>query len=169
MKSRIPRYVSVVAFCLGCVDLARGVLHTVRVEHAARDVAGLDLSCIQLDRSSNPDDRFRNFQSAHRINAHSDSLEGSIDCLRNACDYSNCVFDWGCQSQCSSACVSSNSGGLSRHYFDCQLSHGLRVYVPRRVPAHALCLDHRKSWAPPRWNVQKQRRVLHEFDSQRTA
>lgn len=44
MKSHIPFYVSVVALCLGCVDLARGVPHTVRVEHAARDLAGLDLA-----------------------------------------------------------------------------------------------------------------------------
>jgi hypothetical protein len=29
---------------LGCMDLIRGVMHTIRVEHAAGEIAGLDLS-----------------------------------------------------------------------------------------------------------------------------
>lgn len=39
-----PRYVSVVAFALGCVDFVRGVSHTLLANHAATNIAGLDLS-----------------------------------------------------------------------------------------------------------------------------
>jgi hypothetical protein len=39
-----PRAVSVVAFTLGCVDMIRGVSHTILSSHAATHVAGLNLS-----------------------------------------------------------------------------------------------------------------------------
>ena len=42
--AHVPMYVAVVSVVLGCVDLIRGFMHTIRVEHAARDIAGLDLS-----------------------------------------------------------------------------------------------------------------------------
>jgi hypothetical protein len=40
----IPRFVSVVAIALGCVDLVRGFIHTIVLEFAALNIAGLDLS-----------------------------------------------------------------------------------------------------------------------------
>ena len=40
----IPKLVSVVAIVLGCLDLIRGFLHTILLEHAATNIAGLDLS-----------------------------------------------------------------------------------------------------------------------------
>jgi hypothetical protein len=40
----IPRFVSVVAIGLGCVDLVRGFIHTIVLEFAALNIAGLDLS-----------------------------------------------------------------------------------------------------------------------------
>lgn len=39
-----PRYISVVAFVLGCVDVVRGASHTLLANHAATNIAGLDLS-----------------------------------------------------------------------------------------------------------------------------
>ena len=39
-----PKSVSVVALTLGCVDIARGMSHTMLSGHAAKHVAGLDLS-----------------------------------------------------------------------------------------------------------------------------
>ena len=43
-NSCIPKFVSVVAVTLGCVDLFRGFMHTILLEYAARHIAGLDLS-----------------------------------------------------------------------------------------------------------------------------
>jgi hypothetical protein len=40
----IPRFVSIVAIVLGCLDLVRGFMHTILLEYAALNVAGLDLS-----------------------------------------------------------------------------------------------------------------------------
>jgi len=42
--STIPKFVSVVAILLGCVDLIRGFMHTILLEYAAANIAGLDLS-----------------------------------------------------------------------------------------------------------------------------
>ena len=44
MSRSFPRFVSVVAFVLGCLDLVRGVSHTFLSGYAATDIAGLDLS-----------------------------------------------------------------------------------------------------------------------------
>lgn len=44
MNRTYPGFVSVVAFALGCLDIARGVSHTVLSGYAAPDIAGLDLS-----------------------------------------------------------------------------------------------------------------------------
>jgi len=46
-ESTIPRFVSVVAIVLGCFDLVRGFLHTVLLDFAATNIAGLDLSTQQ--------------------------------------------------------------------------------------------------------------------------
>jgi hypothetical protein len=40
----IPGFVSIVAIGLGTLDLIRGFMHTIRLEHAAANLAGLDLS-----------------------------------------------------------------------------------------------------------------------------
>jgi len=46
-ESYIPRFVSVVAIVLGCFDLVRGFLHTILLDFAATNIAGLDLSTQQ--------------------------------------------------------------------------------------------------------------------------
>lgn len=43
----IPKFVSVVAITLGCIDLLRGFMHTIMLEYAAFNIAGLDLSTSQ--------------------------------------------------------------------------------------------------------------------------
>jgi hypothetical protein len=40
----IPRFVSIVAIALGCLDLVRGFMHTILLEYAALNIAGFDLS-----------------------------------------------------------------------------------------------------------------------------
>jgi hypothetical protein len=40
----IPTFVSFVAITLGCLDLIRGFMHTILLEYAATNIAGLDLS-----------------------------------------------------------------------------------------------------------------------------
>lgn len=46
-ESYIPRFVSVVAIVLGCLDLVRGFMHTILLDFAATNIAGLDLSTQQ--------------------------------------------------------------------------------------------------------------------------
>jgi len=43
-ETTIPKFVSVVAIVLGCLDLIRGFMHTILLEYAALNIAGLDLS-----------------------------------------------------------------------------------------------------------------------------
>ena len=43
-NTNIPKFVSVVAIGLGCLDLVRGFMHTILLEYAASNIAGLDLS-----------------------------------------------------------------------------------------------------------------------------
>jgi hypothetical protein len=43
----IPRFVSIVAIALGSLDIVRGFIHTVLLEYAAANIAGLDLSTTQ--------------------------------------------------------------------------------------------------------------------------
>jgi hypothetical protein len=43
-NTTIPKFVSVVAIALGCLDLVRGFMHTILLEYAATNIAGLDLS-----------------------------------------------------------------------------------------------------------------------------
>ncbi|MGB2895783.1 MAG: hypothetical protein WBB65_06415 [Anaerolineales bacterium] len=43
-NATIPKFVSVVAIVLGCLDLIRGFMHTILLEYAALNIAGLDLS-----------------------------------------------------------------------------------------------------------------------------
>ena len=43
-ENRIPKFVSVVAIALGILDLIRGFMHTILLEYAAGNIAGLDLS-----------------------------------------------------------------------------------------------------------------------------
>ncbi len=40
----IPKFVSIVAIALGCIDLMRGFMHTVLLDFAATNIAGFDLS-----------------------------------------------------------------------------------------------------------------------------
>ena len=40
----IPRFVSVVAFLIGCYDLLRGFMHTILLHYSATNIAVLDLS-----------------------------------------------------------------------------------------------------------------------------
>ena len=43
-NATIPKFVSVVAISLGCLVLIRGFMHTILLEDAALNIAGLDLS-----------------------------------------------------------------------------------------------------------------------------
>jgi hypothetical protein len=43
----IPKFVSVVAIVLGSLDIVRGFIHTVLLEFAATNIAGLDLTTSQ--------------------------------------------------------------------------------------------------------------------------
>ena len=43
-NANIPRFVSIVAIVLGCLDLIRGFMHTILLEYAASNIAGLDLT-----------------------------------------------------------------------------------------------------------------------------
>ena len=45
-NTHIPRFVSVVAIALGCLDLVRGFMHTIVLEYAALNIAGFDLSTL---------------------------------------------------------------------------------------------------------------------------
>ena len=44
---QIPKFVSVVSIILGCLDLIRGFMHTVLIQFAATNIAGLDLTTSQ--------------------------------------------------------------------------------------------------------------------------
>ena len=46
-QGHVPKFVSIVAIVLGCIDLLRGFMHTTLLEHAASNIAGLDLSTFQ--------------------------------------------------------------------------------------------------------------------------
>lgn len=46
-STNIPKVVSIVAYILGGLDLIRGILHTLLLEFAATNIAGLDLSTSQ--------------------------------------------------------------------------------------------------------------------------
>jgi len=46
-NTRIPKFVSIIAITLGCIDLIRGFMHTILLEFAAANIAGLDLSTSQ--------------------------------------------------------------------------------------------------------------------------
>jgi hypothetical protein len=43
-KTYIPKFVSIVVIILGCLDVVRGFIHTILLEYAATNIAGLDLS-----------------------------------------------------------------------------------------------------------------------------
>ena len=43
-ENNIPTFVSIVAIALGVLDLIRGFMHTILLEYAALNIAGLDLS-----------------------------------------------------------------------------------------------------------------------------
>jgi len=43
-EKNIPKFVSSVAISLGVLDLIRGFMHTILLEYAAINIAGLDLS-----------------------------------------------------------------------------------------------------------------------------
>lgn len=40
----VPKFVSIIAIALGCLDLLRGFMHTIVLEYSAVNIAGLDLS-----------------------------------------------------------------------------------------------------------------------------
>ncbi len=42
--SQVPKFVWIVLIVLGCIDLVRGFMHTVLLEYAALNIAGLDLT-----------------------------------------------------------------------------------------------------------------------------
>ena len=46
-SSKIPKLVSIIAILLGCLDLVRGLMHTILLEYAASNIAGLDLTTSQ--------------------------------------------------------------------------------------------------------------------------
>jgi hypothetical protein len=43
-ENNIPKFVSIIAIALGTLDLIRGFMHTILLEYAATNMAGLDLS-----------------------------------------------------------------------------------------------------------------------------
>lgn len=43
-NTAVPKFVSIVAIALGFLDLARGFIHTILLQFAASNIAGLDLS-----------------------------------------------------------------------------------------------------------------------------
>lgn len=43
-EKQVPKFVWIVLIFLGCIDLLRGFMHTVLLEYAAINIAGLDLS-----------------------------------------------------------------------------------------------------------------------------
>lgn len=43
-KTQVPKFVWIVLILLGCIDLVRGFMHTVALEYAALNIAGLDLT-----------------------------------------------------------------------------------------------------------------------------
>jgi hypothetical protein len=43
-NTNIPKFVSIVAIALGCLDLVRGFMHTILLDYAATNIAKLDLS-----------------------------------------------------------------------------------------------------------------------------
>ena len=45
-----PRFAWIIMVGLGCVDLLRGLMHTVLLEYAATNIAGLDLSVAGQDQ-----------------------------------------------------------------------------------------------------------------------
>jgi len=46
-KHDLPKFVSIVAIVLGCIDLMRGFMHTILLDFAATNIAGFDLSTSQ--------------------------------------------------------------------------------------------------------------------------
>jgi hypothetical protein len=46
-KTYIPKFISIVAIVLGCIDLVRGFMHTILLDFAATNIAGFDLSTSQ--------------------------------------------------------------------------------------------------------------------------
>ena len=43
-KKQVPKFVWIVLIVLGCIDLVRGFMHTIALEYAALNIAGLDLT-----------------------------------------------------------------------------------------------------------------------------
>ena len=43
-NTNIPKFVSIIAIALGCLDLIRGFMHTILLDYAATNIAKLDLS-----------------------------------------------------------------------------------------------------------------------------
>ena len=43
-NTSIPKFISVVVIGLGCLDLIRGIMHTILLEYSALNIAGFDLS-----------------------------------------------------------------------------------------------------------------------------
>jgi len=43
-EHNIPKFVSIAAVVLGCLDLVRGFMHTILLDYAAPNIAGFDLS-----------------------------------------------------------------------------------------------------------------------------
>lgn len=50
IRKEVPKFVSIVLIILGCVDLVRGFIHTVLLEYAAINIAGLDLTTAASDQ-----------------------------------------------------------------------------------------------------------------------
>lgn len=44
INKQVPKFVWIVLIILGCIDLLRGFMHTVLLEYAAINIAGLDLT-----------------------------------------------------------------------------------------------------------------------------
>ena len=43
-NTNIPKFVSIIAIALGCLDLVRGFMHTILLDYTATNIAKLDLS-----------------------------------------------------------------------------------------------------------------------------
>ena len=45
-----PKFAWIIMLCLGCLDIIRGIMHTILIEYAAPNIMGLDLSFARDDQ-----------------------------------------------------------------------------------------------------------------------
>ena len=100
-KTLIPKFVSTVAIALGCLDLVRGFMHTIMLEYAAANIAGLESTPPGIDhagchtrgllsrrgRHQNQHCCLRRHRGRLGRAAHDDGLYGRLYCNLNRWHY----------------------------------------------------------------------------------